>query len=379
MLLTLIVANNILTEAALSFLGVGVPVLTPSLGEHHPAGLLVDRDGAGADDRARHRDHAHRRVAERARRRAARRARPARPDSGSRADVLAVILSRAARPRDRGALRDLGAGVPDLQRHPRRRPGAAHRRPPPDPAEHPPDPQGLGLRPAARRAVRRHDGAALHQARPDLATRIRRRSSRPSSAASRARSRWRSARPSSGSYSRRHDRRALGRAAGQVARPDAHDRSRSRGCRSRSSGWAPCCSTCSRSSTTPGRSSTGSRPAATCRSADDPAGWFSAPVPAVDRAVGRLDRLLRAGGASVAARRAEPRLRAHGPGEGALGAAGAHAAHASQLPDPGRDAVRARPRRRRRRHRDPDRAHLRASRASASTPRSPSRISTCRR
>jgi peptide/nickel transport system permease protein len=31
-MLTLIVANNILTEAALSFLGVGVPVLTPSWG-----------------------------------------------------------------------------------------------------------------------------------------------------------------------------------------------------------------------------------------------------------------------------------------------------------------------------------------------------------
>ena len=31
-LLTLIVANNILTEAALSFLGVGVPILTPSWG-----------------------------------------------------------------------------------------------------------------------------------------------------------------------------------------------------------------------------------------------------------------------------------------------------------------------------------------------------------
>jgi len=30
--LTLIVANNILTEAALSFLGVGVPILTPSWG-----------------------------------------------------------------------------------------------------------------------------------------------------------------------------------------------------------------------------------------------------------------------------------------------------------------------------------------------------------
>ena len=44
--LTLIVANNILTEAALSFLGVGVPMLTPSLGQHHRAGLLVDRDRA---------------------------------------------------------------------------------------------------------------------------------------------------------------------------------------------------------------------------------------------------------------------------------------------------------------------------------------------
>ena len=31
-LMTLIIANNILTEAALSFLGVGVPVLTPSWG-----------------------------------------------------------------------------------------------------------------------------------------------------------------------------------------------------------------------------------------------------------------------------------------------------------------------------------------------------------
>jgi peptide/nickel transport system permease protein len=31
-LLTLIVANNILTEAALSYLGVGVPILTPSWG-----------------------------------------------------------------------------------------------------------------------------------------------------------------------------------------------------------------------------------------------------------------------------------------------------------------------------------------------------------
>ena len=40
---TLIVANNILTEAALSFLGVGVPPLTPSLGQHHRAGLRADR------------------------------------------------------------------------------------------------------------------------------------------------------------------------------------------------------------------------------------------------------------------------------------------------------------------------------------------------
>ena len=82
-LMTLIIANNILTEAALSFLGVGVPVLTPSWGNIIQQGYssIVT---APADGRARDRDHAHRRLAERARRRPARRARPARADPDPR-------------------------------------------------------------------------------------------------------------------------------------------------------------------------------------------------------------------------------------------------------------------------------------------------------
>ena len=75
---TLIVANNILIEAALSFLGVGRPAAHALVGQHHRAGLRADRDVTGADHRAGDRDPAHGRVAERPRRRTARRARPAR-------------------------------------------------------------------------------------------------------------------------------------------------------------------------------------------------------------------------------------------------------------------------------------------------------------
>ncbi len=93
--LTLIVATNILTEAALSFLGVGVPLLTPQLGQHHRAGLPDDRDRALADDRARARDHDHRGLAERARRCPARRPRPARtPEDPSM--MVRLLLGRLA-------------------------------------------------------------------------------------------------------------------------------------------------------------------------------------------------------------------------------------------------------------------------------------------
>ena len=77
-MLTLIVANNILIEAALSFLGVGVPVLTPSWGniiEQGYSSIVTAPALTVAPGIAIMLTVV---VAERARRRAARRARPAR-------------------------------------------------------------------------------------------------------------------------------------------------------------------------------------------------------------------------------------------------------------------------------------------------------------
>ena len=82
-MLTLIVANNILTEAALSFLGVGVPVLTPSWGniiEQGYSSIVTAPALTVAPGIAIMLTVV---VAERARRRAARRARPPRRGSGS--------------------------------------------------------------------------------------------------------------------------------------------------------------------------------------------------------------------------------------------------------------------------------------------------------
>ena len=68
---TLIIANNIVLEAALSFLGAGVQDPTPSWGKLIAQGQAADRDAAGARARAGHRDHPHGAVAQHLRRRAA--------------------------------------------------------------------------------------------------------------------------------------------------------------------------------------------------------------------------------------------------------------------------------------------------------------------
>ena len=67
---TLIIANNILVEAALSFLGAGVQPPNLLVGTLISEGQLRS-DGAVVDDRARHRDRAHGRGAEHLRRRTA--------------------------------------------------------------------------------------------------------------------------------------------------------------------------------------------------------------------------------------------------------------------------------------------------------------------
>ena len=89
---TLIIANNILVEAALSFLGAGVQPPNPSWGTLIAEGQ-PDPDGAVADDRARHRDRAHGRRAEHLRRRAARRTRPA-GEGPHRALVMGAFIVR---------------------------------------------------------------------------------------------------------------------------------------------------------------------------------------------------------------------------------------------------------------------------------------------
>ena len=158
---TLIIATNILTEAALSFLGAGVQPPNPSWGTLIAEGQAAHHDRAVADARARDRDRADRAVAEHLRRRPARRARPAR-EGQDRALMLAFVVRRFI-----GMIlvllrREL-LRVPDLHRRPRRRPGDQDRRPHGDRPEHREHPQGLGLRPAVLRPVLRHDEEGVHE------------------------------------------------------------------------------------------------------------------------------------------------------------------------------------------------------------------------
>ena len=68
---TLIIANNIVLEAALSFLGAGVQDPTPSWGKLIAEGQTLIVTRAVARARARHRDRADRAVAQHLRRRPA--------------------------------------------------------------------------------------------------------------------------------------------------------------------------------------------------------------------------------------------------------------------------------------------------------------------
>ena len=74
---TLNIANNMLLESALSFLGVGVQPPNSSWGTMIATGYRPDHQRAAADDHPRHDDPAHGALAQRLRRRPARRARPA--------------------------------------------------------------------------------------------------------------------------------------------------------------------------------------------------------------------------------------------------------------------------------------------------------------
>ena len=122
---------------------------------HDDPGRVPQRAGAG--DHAR----AHGAVDQRFRRRPARRAGSAGegPDR-PRADGP---LRRPPADRDgRGAVRDLGAHVPDVRGDSQRRPRAAPRRTPGDRRRDPPDSRQVRLRQADLRPVRAHDEEHLH-------------------------------------------------------------------------------------------------------------------------------------------------------------------------------------------------------------------------
>jgi ABC-type dipeptide/oligopeptide/nickel transport system permease subunit len=89
----LIIANNILLEAALSFLGAGIQDPKPSWGKLICRRSDAHHDRAVADDRARHRDRPDRGLAEHLRRRPSRRARPA-LEGPNRALMLTFIAQR---------------------------------------------------------------------------------------------------------------------------------------------------------------------------------------------------------------------------------------------------------------------------------------------
>ena len=130
---TLIIANNIVLEAALSFLGAGVQDPTPSWGKLIADGqqLIVTRPALALAPG--HRDRPHRAVAEHLRRRPARRARSAREGEGG-ALMLTFLVTAAHRRDPRLHRRDVHR-LRDLHRRARRRPGAAHRRQERDAAE----------------------------------------------------------------------------------------------------------------------------------------------------------------------------------------------------------------------------------------------------
>ena len=121
----LMVANAILLEAALSFLGVGVVPPDPSWGNMIDAGVdrlvtaphlaIAPGSDAGADGAG----------AERLRRRRPRRLRPALERGAGGPGGHDALRRIAARADGRRAVRRLGADVPDLQRDPRRRSGRA--------------------------------------------------------------------------------------------------------------------------------------------------------------------------------------------------------------------------------------------------------------
>jgi len=165
-LFTLIVANNILTRGGALVprrrrLGAHAAVL----GQHHPAGLVHHRDGALADDRARHRHHAHGHRAERPRRRAARTPSTRAAWCASRRGRVQVAPgSDGGRMRARFWARRVGGliavlfAIRGLLRVPwffnvipGGDPAVRMGGPPRHTREHRPDPQGLGLRPARSR------------------------------------------------------------------------------------------------------------------------------------------------------------------------------------------------------------------------------------
>ena len=308
---TLIVANNILIEAALSFLGVGVPLLTPSWGNiieqgyaqivTSPAQTVVPGIAILLT----------RRVAERPRRRTARRARPARRHEDPR--LTRFVLKRIA-----GMLgvlvRRVGPGLPDLQRDPGRRSRAADGGPPPDAGEHHPDPPEMGLRPPVLGAVRRHARPSLHQARHDQLPGSDARAAddparHPADALARRRRR-----DHLDDVRDRH-RGHLGRAAGQIRRQSPDDprarRHLDADLLARRRAALPAHVPLARLTTV--QLDPGGRVRAVRR---EPAAVGGASRPALDRARGGLDRLLRARRARLADRDEVGRLRAHGARDG---------------------------------------------------------------
>ena len=135
---TLIIANNIVLEAALSFLGAGVQAPNAVVGQaHRRRARTLHRDARrGSRSRPGIAIVLTVLVAEHLRRRPARRARPARESEGralthGRASSSGGIDRRGARAASPSLHR-----LRDLHRHPRRRPGRAHRGQERDAAEH---------------------------------------------------------------------------------------------------------------------------------------------------------------------------------------------------------------------------------------------------
>ncbi len=164
----LMLANAILLEAALSYLGAGVQPPNSSWGTMIQAGLVDFPGRLPHGARARHHAGAHGDVGEHLRRRPARCARSA-LEGGH---LMARFVTRRADHDGVHAVRDLTRDVPAVHRRVAgRQPGRDDRRAPGDTRRGAPDRRPLRLRQADLRPVHPHDGEHLRRQPPSPTSR----------------------------------------------------------------------------------------------------------------------------------------------------------------------------------------------------------------